>query len=62
MFSGIVSVVPDTMNDLTDALDPGGMAVGFMDGSSLDPDAADLYDSNEIELAGNEEVDPWRYR
>lgn len=59
MFSGIVSTVPDTMDDITGAFDPGGMAVGFLDGSSMDPDAADL---GEVELSGSEEVDPWRYR
>ena len=59
MFSGIVSTVPDTMDDIAGAFDPGGMAVGFLDGSSMDPDAADL---GEVELSGSEEVDPWRYR
>lgn len=62
MFSGVVSEVPDTVDNITDALDPGGIAVGFMDGSSSDPDSADLYVAGDVELAGNGEVDPWRYR
>lgn len=59
MFSGVVSTAPDAVDDITGAFDPGGMAVGFLDGSSMDPDAADL---GEATLSDSEEVDPWRYR
>lgn len=41
LFSGVVSTVPDAVSTLTSAFEPGGMAVGLMDGSLSDPDSAD---------------------
>jgi len=62
--SGAVSSVPESMDDIVSAFDSGGLAVGVLDGSSMDPDAADLPqdDSGDAVLAEVEEVDPWRYR
>lgn len=57
MFSGVVSTIPDTMDDLTAAFDNGGIAVGVLDGT--DPDAADLPSAFSDE---SEVLDPWRYR
>lgn len=51
MFSGVVSTIPDTMDDITGAFDSGGVAVGVFDGS--DPDAEDIE---------SEVLDPWRYQ
>lgn len=61
LFSGVVSSVPGTMDDLTDAFDSGGIAVGVFDGSSMDPDAADLSEGAAA-LSESEVQDPWRYR
>ena len=63
LFSGAVSSVPESMGDIVSTFDSGGLAVGLLDGSYLDPDAADLPQDDPGETAAEvEEVDPWRYR
>ena len=57
LFSGVVSTIPDTMENITGAFDSGGIAVGILDGS--DPDAADMPGTFSDE---SEVLDPWRYR
>ena len=56
LFSGVVSGIPDTVDDITGAFDPGGIAVGVMDGTSLDPD------NSSATVSEGEVLDPWRYR
>lgn len=62
MFSGTVSSVPGSMDSITSAFDSGGSAVGALDGTSLDPDAADLPATASLEDSESEVSDPWRYR
>lgn len=63
LFSGAVSSVPESMGDIVSTFDSGGLAVGLLDGSYLDPDLADLPQDDSGEAAAEiEEVDPWRYR
>lgn len=62
LFSGVVSTIPDTMDQIVGAFDPGGIAVGALDGTSSDPDAADLPADPDAVSAGSEVLDPWRYR
>lgn len=58
LFSGVVSTVPNSMESISGAFDTGGVAVGILDGTSLDPDhPAAVYDLDESEV-----LDPWRYR
>ncbi|MBR5268288.1 MAG: hypothetical protein IKU20_08875 [Lachnospiraceae bacterium] len=42
LFSGVVSTVPEAVSTLTGAFEPGGVAVGFLDGTDPDADAAEL--------------------
>lgn len=65
LFSGVVSSIPATMDEITGAFEPGGVAVGVFDGGSIDPDADELPDPEESEtvsLDESEVPDPWRYR
>ena len=62
MFSGTVSSVPGSMDSISSAFDSGGSAVGALDGSSQDPDAADLPANATLSDTESEVLDPWRYR
>ncbi len=68
MFGGVVSTVPDAMDNLTGAFRTGGFAVGLIDGTGRDPDnpgiqTLDLDDFDYYAAEPVEEVlDPWRYR
>lgn len=58
LFSGVVSSVPETMDNITGAFDSGGVAVGLVDGTGADPDVSvETYSAAEGEV-----LDPWRYR
>ena len=62
LFSGVVSLVPESMSVISGSFDSGGSAVGALDGTSLDPDAADLPATASLEDSESEVSDPWRYR
>lgn len=62
LFSGTVSNVPGSMDSISSAFDSGGSAVGALDGTSSDPDAADLPATASLEDSESEVSDPWRYR
>ena len=59
LFSGVVSLVPQSMELISGTFDSGGSAVGAFDGSTADPDAAEM-PSVYLEESGLN--DPWRYR